>query len=124
MSTSTEPPAEEQYNQLPVPHTIRSTKYTRTLQLSEWTISVTKRPISSTREIDEASARLTIPLPEMIFGNNSVVIAQNDGFKMSFEALEALDKVNKTGEGQLLKVAYSEDWNRKRYNSFGHECLN
>jgi len=77
--------------------------------------------------------KLGITPPEMIFGNNKVTIeylgnqkqAQTvggaddeknkveDGFKITFDAFNALDLVDKTGE-QMLKVAYSAAWQKQR----------
>lgn len=59
--------------------------------------------------------RLTIAPPEMIFGNNGVfLLHEPSGFEVRFTAEEALDRVDKTGEAGMLKVAYSQDWERMR----------
>lgn len=106
-------PATIEEKQFPVPHRITSTKYTRTLSLSGWSIATSKCPISNAREIDEAAGRLDIPLPEMIFGNNYVLLSHAaSGTEMRWTAFDALDTVDKTGTD--LKVSYSENWNATR----------
>lgn len=51
----------------------------------------------------------------MIFGNNGVSITHlPSGFQISFTAFDALDMVDKTGEAGMLKVAYSDEWQRVR----------
>lgn len=97
----------------PVPHSIEESKYDRKLNLNGWEISTSKRPISNSREIDEASDRLTIPLPEMIFGNNNVRVRHAEsGIDIEWNTIDALDAVDKNGTD--LKVSYSADWNKTR----------
>ncbi|KAK9473617.1 TIP41-domain-containing protein [Dipodascopsis tothii] len=78
-----------------------------------WRISSVQRPILNAGEIDAATARLGIPLPEMIFGNNLVELVHvASGWTLRFDALDALDRVDKTGtpDGGLVKVSYAEAW--------------
>lgn len=79
-----------------------------------WTITARKRPILNSAEIDEMTAQLGIAPPEMIFGNNFVSLKHEEsGFSIDFNALDALQRVDKTGE-KMLKVAYSEEWQKQR----------
>ena len=80
--------------------------------VSDFTITSRKLPILNATEIDAMTAKLGIAPPEMIFGNNSVSIQHKDGFKIEFNALDALDLVDKTGTE--LKVAYSGEWQKSR----------
>ena len=59
--------------------------------------------------------KLSIPVPEMIFGDNFVAIEHlPSGWKMDFNSFDALDKVSKTANG-MLQVAYSKEWQKDRY---------
>lgn len=102
-----------QHKREPVEHTLSQGTYERSLDLHGWTISTSKRPISNSREIDNMSDRLTIPIPEMIFGNNFVSVCHiGASIDLRWTAYEALDSVDKNGTE--LKVSYSDDWNKTR----------
>jgi type 2A phosphatase activator TIP41 len=61
---------------------------------------------------------VSIPLPEMFFGNNSLKIANNHDVLFEFSPLDALKMVDATAKGgEKVKVSYSEDWKKKRYNN-------
>ena len=78
-------------------------------------ISARKLPISKSQPIEEMSQKLGIPVPEMIFGDNLVSIEHvASGWRLEFNAFEALDRVDKTGKN-MLKVAYSKEWSSSRY---------
>jgi type 2A phosphatase activator TIP41 len=78
-------------------------------------ISARKLPISKSGPIDEMSKNLGIPVPEMIFGDNMVSIEHiSTGWRLEFNALDALDLVDKTDKN-MLKVAYSQEWSSSRY---------
>lgn len=80
----------------------------------QWIISTQTSPILKADPIDALHARLGIPIPEMIFGDNHVTITHvPSGWSLSFNAEDALDMVSKTEEG-MLSVAYSEEWKRDR----------
>lgn len=97
----------------PVAHTIRTSDSSRTLELKGWSISTAKLPISNSREIDDMSSSLTIPIPEMIFGNNVIRIKHQDSdIDLFWTAHDALDRVDKNGTE--LKVKYSADWHKSR----------
>ncbi|PQE14943.1 hypothetical protein CJF32_00002480 [Rutstroemia sp. NJR-2017a WRK4] len=77
-------------------------------------ISARKLPISKSGPIDEMSNKLGIPVPEMIFGDNLVAIEHlSSGWRMEFNAYDALDRVDKTDKN-MLQVAYSREWSRSR----------
>ncbi|QSZ30006.1 hypothetical protein DSL72_004524 [Monilinia vaccinii-corymbosi] len=77
-------------------------------------ISARKLPISKSGPIDEMSEKLGIPVPEMIFGDNMVAIEHlESGWRMEFNAYDALDLVDKTDKN-MLKVAYSNEWSSSR----------
>lgn len=81
-------------------------------------ISARKLPISKSEPIDEMSKKLGIPIPEMIFGDNMVSIEHlATGWRLEFNAYDALDRVDKTGKN-MLKVAYSKEWSSSRYTSY------
>lgn len=76
-----------------------------------WTVTCEKRPILNAAEIDAAEARLSIPVPEMIFGNNIIKIEHEaSGWNIVFDAINALDLVDKSGEPSGLVVAHSKHW--------------
>ncbi|ORX34026.1 TIP41-like family-domain-containing protein [Kockovaella imperatae] len=54
--------------------TLKKDKYTNRIDVERWSITATKRPILNGKEIDSAEKRFGLPLPEMTFGNNSLVL--------------------------------------------------
>ncbi len=77
-------------------------------------ISARKLPISKSGPIDEMSKKLGIPVPEMIFGDNMVSIEHvASGWRLEFNAFDALERVDKTDKN-MLKVAYSQEWSSSR----------
>ncbi|CAG8955490.1 hypothetical protein HYFRA_00010357 [Hymenoscyphus fraxineus] len=77
-------------------------------------ISTRKLPISKSDQIDEMNEKLGIPVPEMIFGDNMVAIEHMaSGWRLEFNAFDALDRVDKT-DRNMLKVAYSKEWSSSR----------
>ncbi|KAK6341262.1 hypothetical protein TWF696_008346 [Orbilia brochopaga] len=98
----------------------------RTITVGGITVTTRKLPILNAAEIEAMTEKLGIAPPEMIFGNNVVSIkgvAKADGapgekdktWKIEFNALDALDLVDKTGS-DMLKVAYSAAWQKQREN--------
>ncbi|KAK4448599.1 TIP41-domain-containing protein [Podospora aff. communis PSN243] len=87
---------------------------THTHTQGSYLITTRKLPILKAGPIDAMSARLGIPIPEMIFGDNLVSIAHKPtGWIISFTAEDALDRVDKTGE-RMLRVAYAGEWSSSR----------
>src|SRR5271163_3643650 len=78
-------------------------------------ISARKLPISKSGPIDDMSKKLGIPVPEMIFGDNMVSVEHvASGWRLEFNAIEGLDRVDKTDKN-MLKVAYSKEWSSSRF---------
>jgi type 2A phosphatase activator TIP41 len=90
---------------------------TKTHIQGHFTITSRKLPISKAGPISQMESRLSIPIPEMIFGDNLVSITHTpSNWSVSFSAEPALDLVNKTGEN-MLQVAHAKDWTSSRENS-------
>jgi len=78
-------------------------------------ISLQSLPILKAGPIDEMTAKLGITPPEMIFGDNFVSIEHpKSGWYIHFNAFDALDRVDKTGQA-MLKVAHSAEWQASRW---------
>lgn len=78
------------------------------ITINDWSIYTVKQPILSSKELDVLELRYDFPLPEMIFGNNHVkVVNDKTGSIIQFNALDALDSLNKTSD---LKVSYHQEW--------------
>lgn len=98
----------------PFPHPSALAAATKTHTQSAFRIATRKLPISKAGPIDALTARLGIPVPEMIFGDNLVSVTHApSGWSLEFNATDALDAVDKTG-GNMLKVAYARDWESTR----------
>ncbi|KAF3924811.1 hypothetical protein ABW21_db0202210 [Orbilia brochopaga] len=96
----------------------------RSITVGGVTVTTRKLPILNAPEIEAMTEKLGIAPPEMIFGNNAVSVeaatatqgddkSQAAGWKIEFNALGALDLVDKTGS-DMLKVAYSAAWQKQR----------
>ncbi|KAI5295806.1 hypothetical protein KEM52_000156 [Ascosphaera acerosa] len=82
-----------------------------------FTVETQKLPILKAGPIDAMTQRLGIPVPEMIFGDNHVTISHaRSGWSISFNAFDALDRVDKTGQ-RMLQVAHSSSWQKSRQNT-------
>jgi hypothetical protein len=77
-------------------------------------ISSRQRPILKAGPIEEMTSKLGVAPPEMIFGDNYVRIEHvKSGWGLEFNAFDALDRVDKTGNN-MLQVAYSKEWQDNR----------
>lgn len=77
-------------------------------------ITTRKSPILKAGPIEQMTTKLGITPPEMIFGDNKVSIEhERTGWNIEFNAFDALDRVDKTGES-MLKVSYSKEWQKNR----------
>jgi len=77
-------------------------------------ITTRKLPILKAGPIEEMTKNLGIAPPEMIFGDNFTRIEHiPSGWCLDFNAFDALDRVDKTGES-MLKVSYSKEWQQNR----------
>ena len=83
-------------------------------EIKGFKISTQKLPILKAGPIEEMTKKLGIAPPEMIFGDNFVTIEHMaSGWGIAFNAFDALDRVDKTGES-MLKVAHSREWQKSR----------
>ncbi|KAL9109065.1 MAG: hypothetical protein Q9227_006305 [Pyrenula ochraceoflavens] len=78
-----------------------------------WRIRTQKLPILKAGPIEAMTEKLGIAPPEMIFGDNFVSLEHEGDWGIQFNAYDALDCVDKTGE-KRLKVAYSREWHSSR----------
>lgn len=86
-----------------------------TISIKGFKITTQKLPILKAGPIEDMTKKLGIAPPEMIFGDNFVTIEhQSSGWGITFNAFDALDRVDKTGE-KMLQVAYSKEWQKSRY---------
>lgn len=77
-------------------------------------ITTRKLPILKAGPIDDMTKKLGIAPPEMIFGDNFARIEHlASGWSIDFNAFDALDLVDKTGDS-MLKVSYSKEWQQNR----------
>eukprot|EP01136_Pigoraptor_vietnamica_P028927 Opistho-1_new@86904 len=94
------------------------------VRVGEWTITTAKGPIMNSKERDEAEARLGLPsLPEMLFGANRLVIAnQRRAFELNLNAVDALDCVDKVNYS--IEVRHAKKWRSTRSTAEGEEITN
>lgn len=86
---------------------------------SGWRVRTVKKSILSSAEIDDWTDRIKIPIPEMIFGNNLLEVQHvESGLTIQFNAFDALDRVDKTGQ-ELVQVAHSKEWQSARQKRRG-----
>lgn len=86
----------------------------RSITQKGFKITTQKLPILKAEPIEKMTAALGIAPPEMIFGDNFIAVEHPaSGWGISFNAFDALDRVDKTGE-KRLKVAYSKEWQQSR----------
>jgi type 2A phosphatase activator TIP41 len=81
-------------------------------------ITTRKLPILKAAPIEEMTKGLGITPPEMIFGDNLTRIEHaQSGWFIEFNAYDALDRVDKTGD-KMFKVSYSKEWQQNRQKQF------
>ncbi|KAF2877505.1 TIP41-like family-domain-containing protein [Massariosphaeria phaeospora] len=81
-------------------------------------ITTRKLPILKAGPIEDMTKKLGIAPPEMIFGDNFARIEHApSGWRVDFNAFDALDRVDKTGDS-MLKVSYSKEWQQNRQKQF------
>ncbi|CAD6898011.1 unnamed protein product [Tilletia controversa] len=86
----------------------------RGIQIAGWTITATKGPIASSAQMDSISSDFNIPPPEMLFPDNSLVIAHpQSGFSYTFDAVRALSSVHGVApQHGLVGLDLREDYER------------
>lgn len=100
----------------PAGHAAVSPEMTKphTVSVGGFRITTQKLPILKAEPIEEMTKKLGIAPPEMIFGDNHVTIEhERSGWGIDFNAFDALDRVDKTGQS-MLQVAYSKEWQQSR----------
>ncbi|KAF4782759.1 hypothetical protein HER10_EVM0002595 [Colletotrichum scovillei] len=96
----------------PTPSALAAATTTHTQR--NFRVASRKLPISKAGPIDDMTASLGIPVPEMIFGDNLVSVSHvPTGWSITFNAYDALDAVDKTDK-KMLQVAYARDWSSSR----------
>lgn len=86
----------------------------QTISVGGFRIATQKLPILKAEPIEEMTKQLGIAPPEMIFGDNHVTIEhEKSGWGIDFNAFDALNRVDKTGQS-MLQVAYSKEWQQSR----------
>lgn len=110
------------------------------ITLSGWNIESHRGSIADSKTIDECSSQWGIPLPEMPFDKNKLVIKhESSGWTYQFDALKALRSVDgvddscrligigpplkttksvfgqKPIKSRRVKVAHATEWEKKRW---------
>ncbi|CDK26368.1 unnamed protein product [Kuraishia capsulata CBS 1993] len=79
------------------------------IQVGDWKIFTSRKPILNSEELTQWEADLKIPLPEMIFGNNEITVYNERLRKgLKFCAKDALSMV--VLDHVDLKVSYATEW--------------
>ena len=99
-------------------HTIHEENGFRRIEVNDWRISATTRPIVSAAEADALQRSLGIPLPEMTFGRNELELLHTpSGWTYTFNAENALKGVRNgelgPGDG-AVKVGHADAWLKSR----------
>lgn len=109
------------------------------ISLSGWNIESHRGSIADSKTIDECSTQWGIPLPEMPFDKNRLVIKhESSGWTYQFDALKALRSIDGVEEGfrlfgmgppgkttrtvfgqkpsksRRVKVAHASEWEKRR----------
>ena len=97
---------------------LSETPNSRSIEICDWFITASTNPISNAGESDALQTVLGIPLPEMTFGNNYLMLEHRTSrWKYVFRAVDALAKVKngEMGEGDGgVKVEYADAWLKSR----------
>ncbi|KAI9017141.1 TIP41-like family-domain-containing protein [Gaertneriomyces semiglobifer] len=91
-------------------HRLISEGGSKGIEVHGWTITTRKAPILNSAELDAASEILPIPLPEMLFGNNTLTLSRPP-LKVSFSAVSALKLVNASTPS--IQVSHAHHWTEK-----------
>ncbi|CAJ2509982.1 Uu.00g058820.m01.CDS01 [Anthostomella pinea] len=98
----------------PDPRAAELANATTSHRQGNFVISTRKLPISKAGPIEAMEKDLGIPVPEMIFGDNVMAVEHAPSrWRLEFNARNALDGVDKTGE-QMLQVAHASSWSASR----------
>ncbi|KAI9317461.1 TIP41-like family-domain-containing protein [Dichotomocladium elegans] len=101
------------------------------IEYNGWTIKSKKAPICGSSEMDDMictirsiQQKFGMPPPEMVFGNNYVTLKYGNDIEIGFNAIDALSHVDTSStSSEHIKVAYAEEWKRKRQVGLFHPFL-
>lgn len=100
-------------------HKLFESPNSRSIEIDDWLITASTNPISNAGECDALQTSLGIPLPEMTFGKNYLILEHRvSGWKYAFCTEDALASVKRgeLGDGDGgVKVGYAEAWLKSRY---------
>ena len=86
---------------------------TEVFSFGPWHIKASTGPILTSAQDDDMRAQLDIPaLPEMCFGDTKLEVKHSQGFGISFNAMDALRRVD--NKHDTMKVAYAAEWLQDR----------
>eukprot|EP00121_Abeoforma_whisleri_P016453 Awhi_evm2s15099 len=91
-------------------------------EINKWKFRTVKTHISDAQELERISNEVNIPLPEMLFGGNLLSLEYENGFKLQFKSVDALNLVDKTKV--TMKVEYADDWQKYRESKGDQEEIN
>ena len=104
---------------MPASHKLTKHGSQQGVDILDWSITATTRPISEAAEEEKILRAIEIPVPEMLFGGNSLVLKHKpSGWTYRFDALNALRCVKRgtLGDGDGgVKVSYADAWLKGRY---------
>ncbi|GJQ09350.1 hypothetical protein GpartN1_g1141.t1 [Galdieria partita] len=82
------------------------------IQIDGWSIAVTEGPILSSNEVETWQSRLSLKLPTMVFGQNTLSFLWNGERKFYFSAFDGLQTVSH--ESPSLRVKPAALWEDKQ----------
>jgi type 2A phosphatase activator TIP41 len=91
-------------------HRITEQDGAQILELHGFKIKTVKKPIYNKEELENVEQVLTIPFPEMLFGNNRLELMTPDNQLVYFDAVEALKLV---ALSDSVKVSIAEKWTER-----------
>jgi hypothetical protein len=112
------------------------------VSIAGWKIETHRGSIADSKTIDECSSQWGIPLPEMPFDKNKLVLIHESGWHYQFDTLQSLRSVEgvdekvhlasksntsttktifgqKPKKSRRVKVAHANEWGKKRYVNEG-----
>ncbi|KAL0580714.1 Tap42 interacting protein [Marasmius crinis-equi] len=99
-------------------HKLYESPNSRSIQIGNWRITASTNPISNHHECEALNASLSMPLPEMTFGSNTLKLHHRpSGWTYRFSTEDALRGVKngelEPGDGGV-KVDYADAWLKSR----------
>ncbi|EME32178.1 TIP41-like family protein [Galdieria sulphuraria] len=82
------------------------------IEIDKWSIEVTEGPILSSNEVESWQSRLSLKLPTMVFGRNTLSFLWNGECKFYFSAFDGLQTVSH--ESPSLRVKPAVFWEDKQ----------